>query len=197
MSCSIPFCIVPVRPTPLMPGSRRGFTFIEVLVALMLAALVVGAVRGLAEVVGDHALITARLAREIASDANAERTLRDLVGSAELATRDDERFDGTSSGARFMSWCAVPRGWQERCRVELALEPVAGSPDSVALIGKLSTGERLLFRTGHGPGSIRYLGSARDGGTWFVAWRHSMAPPPAVAFVLGSDTLIVRVGDRG
>lgn len=176
---------------------KRGFTLIEVLVALTLTAMVVGAVRGLVEVVGDHALITAERARVIDSDANAERILRNLVGSAELATKDDERFDGTSSGARFMSWCTVPRGWQERCRVALAFERLSGTADSVALVGTLSTGERLLFRAGHGPGSILYLGSARDGGTWFVAWRHSMAPPPAMAFVIGRDTMIVRIGDRG
>lgn len=180
-----------------MRGERGGFTLIEVLVALTLAAMVVGAVRGLVEVLGDHALVTAARAREIDSDANAERTLRGLLGSAELATMDDERFDGTSSTANFMSWCAVPRGWRERCRVELAFEQVQGIADSVALIGTLSTGERLRFRAGRGPGSIRYLGSARDGGTWFVAWRHSMAPPPAVAVVFGTDTLVVRVGDRG
>lgn len=180
-----------------MRGKRGGFTLIEVLVALTLAAMVVGAVRVLVEVVGDHALITAQRAREIDSDANAERALRGLVGSTELATQDDERFDGTSSAVRFVSWCTVPSGRQERCRVELGFERLPEAPDSVALVGMLSTGERLLFRAGHGPGSILYLGSVRDGGTWFLGWRHSLAPPPAIGFVLGGDTLIVRVGDRG
>ncbi|MBA3889829.1 MAG: prepilin-type N-terminal cleavage/methylation domain-containing protein [Gemmatimonadaceae bacterium] len=178
-----------------MRGERNGFTLLEVLVALVLAAILVAALRGLAEGVGETALRISRAAHDRDTAANSERGLRRLVGSAELSGGDHDRFDGEPSRIRFTSWCQVPRGWQERCRVDLTFES-AGS-DSVALVGTVETGAQLRFHIGAAPGTIRYLGSARDGGRWFTAWRTAIAPPSAVAFIFGTDTLVVRIGDRG
>ena len=101
---------------------RVGFTLIEVLVAMTIAATVVVTARLLLERLGDEAMRLAAYAARTDSDANAEQTLRDLVGRLEVGTDDGRRFAGQEQATRFTSWCDVPAGWQERCTVTLAID---------------------------------------------------------------------------
>lgn len=173
---------------------RCGFTLIEILVALAIAGVVVLSARLLLEELADDADGIMTRASEADVRANAERTLRELVLRLEVGTEDARRFAGDERAARFTSWCDVPRGWQERCTVTLAVDFEGRAP---MLAASLSTGDVLVLRRGFANASLRYLGDAARGGTWFRSWGESITAPLAIGLVLDADTLILRIGERG
>ena len=175
-------------------GRRDGFTLVEVLVALVIAGSVVVTARMLLEQLADDA--DRLLAHTATNDteANAHRTLRALVSNLEVGTDDARRFAGEERATRFTSWCDVPRGWQERCTVTLAIDSQGPAP---VLVASLSTGELLEIRRGFSTATLRYLGDAARGGTWFRSWGESITAPLAIGVLIDADTLILRIGERG
>lgn len=173
---------------------RRGFTLIEVVLALVIAGTVVLSARMLLEELADDAQAIVAHASGVDARANAERELRELVLRLEVGTDGARRFAGDERAARFTSWCDMPRGWQERCTVTLAVDREGREP---VLAASLSTGEMLVLRRGFATGSLRYLGDAARGGTWFRSWGESITAPFAIGIVLDADTLILRIGERG
>ena len=174
--------------------ARRGFTLVEVLVALAIAGTVVVTARALLEAIADDAERLVDHAAANDTDANSERLLRRLVSNLEVGTDTVRRFAGDERAARFTSWCDVPRGWQERCAVTLAIDTDGTEP---VLAAALSTGEVLVLRRGFTNASLHYLGDAARGGTWFRSWGESVTAPLAIRAILDSDTLILRIGERG
>jgi prepilin-type N-terminal cleavage/methylation domain-containing protein len=173
---------------------RSGFTLIEVVLAVGLSALVLVSARLLIERLGESAADIAFAARAADREANGERLLRSLVGNIEVGTDDGRTFGGDRHEARFTTWCATPAGWQERCVVRLSTEEAGGA---YALVAHLP-GERLTtLRTSSRPIELRYLSSARDGGTWLAGWDDGLAAPRAIGLVVDSDIVVVRIGDRG
>lgn len=173
---------------------RSGFTLIEVLVALAIGGGVLLTGRMLLEQLADDGERLIAHAKESDSQANAERSLRELLLRLEVGTDSERRFAGDERAARFTSWCDVPRGWQERCTVTLALNAAGREP---VLAASLSTGDLLVFRRGFSHGALRYLGDAARGGTWFRSWGESITAPLAIGVILDADTLILRIGERG
>lgn len=174
--------------------ARAGFTIVEVLVALAIAATVVATARMLLEELaadGEALLIETM---ETDSRANAERSLRELVLRLEVGTSETRRFAGDEEAARFTSWCEVPRGWLERCTITLAIDRRGREP---ALVAALSTGEVLVLRRGFSAARLRYLGDAARGGAWFRSWGESITAPLAIGVILDADTLLLRIGERG
>ena len=174
--------------------ARAGFTIVELLVALAIAGTVVMTARMLLEELaadGD-ALLTEAMEND--SRANAERSLRELVLRLEVGTSEERRFAGDERGARFTSWCDVPRGWLERCTVTLAIDRIGSEP---AIVAALSTGEVLVLRRGFSTARLQYLGDAARGGTWFRSWGESITAPLAIGLVFEADTLLLRIGERG
>lgn len=177
---------------------RRGFTLVELLVALAIGAIVLLGARLMVEGVADGARRIVRQAARTDRDANAERVLRTVVAALD-ATTTGTSFGGDEREARFTSWCDVPGGWQERCSVTLAIGGGTGTGDSAArtLILTLSGAEPLRIRAGFVHGGLRYLDAAHDGGQWFGTWEAGLTVPIAIGAILDADTLIFKVGDRG
>lgn len=173
---------------------RGGFTLVEILVALAIAGTVIVTARMLLEQLADDAERLVAHAAANDTEANAERMLREVVSSLEVGTDDSRRFAGDERVTRFTSWCEVPRGWQERCAVTLAIDTQGPEP---VLAASLSTGELLVLRRGFSNATLRYLGDAARGGTWFRSWGESITAPLAIGVVLDADTLILRIGERG
>jgi hypothetical protein len=128
------------------------------------------------------------------AEANADRTFRELVSNLEVGTDEARRFAGEERATRFTSWCNVPRGWQEQCTVTLAIDTQGSEP---LLVASLSTGELLEIRRGFSTATLRYLGDAARGGTWFRSWGESITAPVAIGVFIDADTLILRIGERG
>lgn len=175
-------------------SNRSGFTLIEVLVALTLGALVVLGARAMLVQVGDTARQIIEAGRQNDEAANADRLLRALLLNVAQNDGAADRFDGDGSSARFVSWCQTPGGWLERCSVTLRLESPGGSGRLTAQVPGRAA---VVLRSGFSDGALRYLHSARDGGTWLASWNSALLTPAAVALVLDGDTVILRIGERG
>ena len=173
--------------------ARRGFTLVEVIVAIAISALVVLAARMLLENLGAGTARIVAATREVDRDANAERLLRSLVGQIEVGIQR-ETFAGDEHSAEFTSWCRMPRGWMERCRLTLSVDVAQGSP---ILTATLPNGDRAALARADHSLRLRYLVDASAGGTWFVKWGEGLLAPRAIGVLADSDTVIVRIGERG
>jgi prepilin-type N-terminal cleavage/methylation domain-containing protein len=179
---------------------RRGFTLIEVLVALVVGAVVMLGARLLLEGVGDSGRRIVRVAQRADRDANAERLLRSTVASLEWGSAEEggARFGGDEHEARFTSWCDTPGGWQERCAVMISITcDSSAQPVSAALSLSGVGTEPVQVRAGFMRGELRYLADARDGGHWITKWDAGLSAPIAIGVILDRDTLVLRVGERG
>ena len=111
------------RPEPaLLGGYRRGFTLIEVVVALTIGAFVVLIAHQLFTAVADRGrtLIAARTALDRA--VNARRWLAATFLSLDVGTDGASGFDGRPDHAAFSTWLLTPDGWFERRQVTLGAE---------------------------------------------------------------------------
>jgi prepilin-type N-terminal cleavage/methylation domain-containing protein len=171
-----------------------GFTLIEVMVAMTVSAIVLLGARLLLGELADDAARIAAEARSGSEEINGERVLRATIMQMEVGTWPGTTFGGDKNSAAFHSWCDVPRGWRERCRVELAVRAVA---DSAQLIMVTSVGARLTVLRRQSPMTLRYLSSAASGGTWIRTWGTGITAPVAIGVFTVRDTLIVRIGERG
>jgi prepilin-type N-terminal cleavage/methylation domain-containing protein len=172
----------------------RGFTLIEIVVALVVSAIVMLGARAMLGEVGDDALRISAETRRLDSEANGERSLRALVRQLDLNSGDLSQFAGDPRRVSFSSWCDVPSGWQERCAVTLTLERRAGAN---ALVIRTSKGGALVVRDRVGAGELRYLTTVTSGGEWIRVWGAGITAPLAIGVILDGDTLIVPIGERG
>jgi hypothetical protein len=167
----------------------------EIVVALTIGAIIVLAARTLLESLSsatDHVLTASR---QIDADANAERFLRLLAQQIETSSKTEDAFAGDETSTQFTTWCTVPGGWQERCRIALAVEPSNQGPRLMtrAINGSLTP---VAVRRAISFLELRYLASASDGGTWFRQWGSSASLPQAIGILIDRDTLVLRIAGR-
>lgn len=174
--------------------SSPGFTLIEVMVALAISGIVLLGARALLTQLADHTDRIVQAASEADREANADRLLRALVGRIDASTGEARTFSGDERAARFTTWCDVPAGWQEQCGVRLEIIPIENSQ---ALTVHFSGGEAIVLRKGFRLGALRYLSNPGGGGIWLRSWKSTIATPLALGIFLDSDTMIVRIGERG
>ena len=177
---------------------RRGFTLIELIVALALGAMIlVGAHQVLGSLEDETHALAIRSA-DTETSANGLRLLRAVAGRVEVGTPEAVAFAGTPIEARFTSWCEVPAGWLERCTVVLAVDTIRGAP---TLIAHIDNAPAIGLVPNASAGALRYLNSAANGGQWFRAWSTGVSAPLALGVIRShaghADTLIVRIGERG
>lgn len=176
-----------------MRRDRRGFTLIEVLVALVIGAVVLASARALLDGLADQATATSRAARAADRRANAELMAREVVGNLALAPDLASSFTGTSREAVFASWCPAARGDLERCDVRLFVRD-RGAVHDVVL--DLSLGRQLTLLENASSAQLRYLTDAAAGGMWQSRWNPGVNTPLAIDVVAERDTLLLRIGER-
>jgi prepilin-type N-terminal cleavage/methylation domain-containing protein len=174
-----------------MRADRGGFTLIELLVALSIGAVVLVGARTLLDGLGSHAMALVQAATTANAEANAERTMRQVVGNLALAPDLDPSFAGGTTDASFRSWCPSARGALEPCRVRLSVRETDATHQVVL---SLSTGGEITVRRA-AAAELRYLADAAGGGRWFARWDAGLTPPLAIG-VTGRDTLVLRIGER-
>lgn len=174
-------------------AERRGFTLLELLVALALSGLVIAGARGVLEGLASYADRAATQSRQGDALANGERLARRIVRQVSLRAESHVSFDGSEHEARFGSWCDVAGGWREPCDVRVGVARLSGGANVVM---HLSTGDSLIVRVGATTGRLVYLASAEDGGRWRGTWTESMTTPLAIGVISGTDTLLLRIGER-
>jgi len=165
--------------------SSRGFTLIEVMVALALAALVVLlAHRIFAGVVqGAQNLDVAR--QSLDREENARRSLTEMFGSLDVGTEGAGGFSGRPNRVEFATWQRVPAGWLERRRVVLDAE----HGTLVALAESVTDVE------------FDYLLEPGANAAWVREWISPVSAPVAIRMRIvraaTTDTLLFIVGSRG
>lgn len=172
--------------------SRRGFTLVELTVALLVGAVAIGGARAVMTTLVDQAARVDSAHAEIATSINGERLLRRLVLEVRTGQEPGSTFSGTAALASFDSRCAMPGGWAEPCRVELRIEPGAGSAENL-LIARLSSGERLEVGRLAAGAQLAYLDDAAHGGRWTPRWGPGTAAPLAIGVISSEATLIFPV----
>ncbi|HEY7879187.1 MAG TPA: prepilin-type N-terminal cleavage/methylation domain-containing protein [Gemmatimonadaceae bacterium] len=177
---------------------RKGFTLVEVLVALVVGSVVLlMAERVLAALSDQSSAIVSRNA-EWDRESNGEGFLRALVGQLEIGAPGTIPFSGGPDTVRFSSWCEVPAGWLEHCTVTLAFRGRGNDQELVAAIDDRAV---VSLERGIRNGGFRYLESAAAGGQWFQRWGTGITVPLGIGIVgrRGDkmDTMIVRIGTRG
>ncbi|HEX4561615.1 MAG TPA: prepilin-type N-terminal cleavage/methylation domain-containing protein [Gemmatimonadales bacterium] len=176
---------------------RRGFTLIEVMVALTLASLVVLLAHrifsGVADGVGRMDAARTALDRKV----NSQRWLAEAFGSLQAGVDSAGSFEGHPDQALFATWQRAPAGGLERRRLRLhqvgatliadgaGLAPLT-LVDSVARIG------------------FDYLLEPGANTAWAREWLSPVSAPLAVRVrieYLGiparADTLLLIIGGRG
>lgn len=101
--------------------SRRGFTLLELMVALGVAGLVVLVAEHLFAGTIDTSRAIADSRRALDHEMNARRLLSSAFGSIEVGPQGAE-FNGQPGSARFVTWLQSPDGWFERRPVMFSLE---------------------------------------------------------------------------
>lgn len=181
-----------------MSGPCRGFTLVELLVALVVTSLVVLLSHQLLTAAGDSArtLVTARAALD--REANARRWLASSWRSLEVGGAA-VGFTGAPTEARYSSWVRTPGGWWIRTRVRLTVE-------GTRLVATLDDGPLVLADEVTGVGFDYLLAPGADS-RWVAAWQSPASTPLAVRLRLQRaagasgravvDTLLFLIGPRG
>lgn len=177
--------------------TRRGFTLIEVLVALTLTGFVAMLVGRVFTGVADGAKAASRFALEQDRAMNAERWLVEALGSIAVGMDGDSPFDGTPDRLRCAAWIRVPGGWLERQEVELGyrdgrLEALVGT-DTVVVFDNVDAA------------ALDYLMELGATSRWVSRWQSPVSAPLAVRLRVThgpggrvrADTLLVLIGGRG
>ena len=172
----------------------RGFTLVEVLVALTIGAMVLLLGSGLFGMLTGSASRLRASAAHVEADASGERWLREVWSTLEVGRPGDVAFDGDSATVRFSARPWTADGWPARRTIEIGL-----------------VGRALAFRTGEGsPVGIRqkvravgfdFLLSLGADSRWVSSWHSPVSAPVAVRMRVadgaGVDTLLFLIGARG
>ncbi len=176
-----------------MPRSR-GFTLIEVVVALALAGLVTMLAErlygGLLDGMGRAGEARERLDRW----ANGRRLLVQLVGSVEVGMVPGSSFDGRPQSLVATTWCPDRRGWLEPRRASIGVQRGTVTVTGVADVGVVIA-DRVASL------GFDYLTTVGAESRWVRAFVSGVSAPLAVrvriAYRSSADTLILIVGSRG
>ncbi len=172
----------------------RGFTLIEVMVALALAAVAALAAHRLVTGVLDGVRRVDGARSSLDREANARRLLSAVVGSITVGDARRDAFHGGRSQLTFTTWHADVRGRAVRRRVSVAVEDGALTARGVGA-------EPVRLRDGVSDLALDYLLELGEAERFVREWYSDASPPLAVRFRVsgagGRDTLLVLVGERG
>lgn len=162
-------------------ASRRGFTLIELMVALVVTAILAVMTHQIFATVTDTARrLDVASARED-SLRNGDRWLRQAFLSLE-AGGEAGSFEGHADRVSFAGWLETPDGWMERCRVELAVL------DTALRASACSTS--FALRGGVESVAFDYLLEPGANTRWVRDWVSPVSAPLAVRMRIAS----IRVG---
>jgi len=174
--------------------THRGFTLVEVMVALLLAGLTITLAYRTFGTVTDSEQRLVRAARIDTRRANARRWLSDVFEGIEVRPTEAMGFSGRESRMQFRSWMLTPDGWTEPRTVVLEATEralvVTGQHRDLVLFDSVET--RFDYLVHYGVDS-----------PWLYRWQSQVSPPLAVRIRMRrlpggpADTLVFVVGEQG
>lgn len=171
---------------------RSGFTLIEILAAISILGLAISGAVALLDQLSDGAARIVKESNRVARESNGARLLTRLLLDAQPNADSSKHFRGDENSLELWTFCDVPGGWAEECRVTLSIDQRG---DSSVLIAGLSGGAALSVRRQAGPAHFRYYNpSAPDDTAWARQWSSNAALPAAIGLVAGGDTIMLPVG---
>jgi prepilin-type N-terminal cleavage/methylation domain-containing protein len=177
-----------------MMRNRRGFTLVELLVALSIGAAVVLMAHRITSAVLESSGWTERARLAADREANARRVLTTLVGSVDVVTRHADEFRGEPHRVAFTAWCDDEYGWPIRRRV--MIEATEGD---LTVSGWSDQRVRLLSDVSNFDVDYLLAYGARE--QWVGTWISSASAPEALRFRIARtarvDTLLLLIGARG
>lgn len=185
-----------------MVRDRRGFTLVEVLVALTIGAVVVLLAHQLFAGIAHRGrtLTEARTALDRA--ANARRWLQATFLSLDVGTDGASGFEGRPDHAVFTTWLLTPDGWFERRVVSLARQ-------DDRLVATVTPGQAIALSDSITDVGFDYLLEPGVEARWVREWVSPVSAPAAVRMrvTLGrgtgdrepvvTDTLLFLIKERG
>jgi len=178
---------------------RTGFTLLEVLVAIMIAATLLLSADVVFEQLADSRAAAARATVERDRAQNTLALIRRWVRQVDISPSlgpgsVPREFAGDSVTAHFQSSCVAPGGWERACDVTLH---VVSSSDTLALVATSSSADSVRFGAHDRILVLRYLMDAANGGRWVSSWPAGPTAPIAIGIVRAADTVLCRIGPRG
>lgn len=179
-------------------GSRIGITLLEVLVALVVIGVTVTVARAIAEQIASAGTSAKRSLDGRLLLRGNEAELRRVFALASAPVDSSAVFDGAVNDVALATRCVDARGLDGpcRCRVHVA----AGVPTDVVLERRCDAGVQPDTLVADSVGlTMLYLVDVSGGGRWIREWRKTNSLPQAIGIIRhgASDTLIVRIGERG
>jgi prepilin-type N-terminal cleavage/methylation domain-containing protein len=196
---------------------RRGFTLVEVLVALTVGAMVVLVAHRSFATASELAGRVREQRRNHDHAANARRFLAAALGSVEVGGRDGG-FQGGPDRVAFTAWVVAPTGEPERRRVTLTIagtvrggsayrQPEQAGSEVIALVQRVARGasfapDTLVLIPHADYLALDYLMGFGANAAWVSEWQSAVTAPLAVRLRIGSadrnvDTLLFGIWPRG
>ena len=180
-------------------SARRGFTLIEVMVALALAGTVALLAHRLFGVVLEGSRKLGIEVRALDREQNAARLLSSMFLSTAVGTDGDTPFEGHSDRVRFSAWTESEEGWFERREIAVSLV-------GARLQAEISPGESVVLGDSVQALAVDYLLELGAGSRWVAEWISPVTAPLAVRVrtrrqplrgSTRSDTTIYLIKARG
>ena len=194
------------RPGVSSRGEARGFTLVEVLLALTLGALVVLAAHRIFAGVADGAMRLREARSSLDRAANARRWLSAAFGSMDVST-EGGGFTGRPDQVQFASWLLNQHGWYSLRRVTLARlddRLVADIPpdEAIVLADSVSDFELdYLLDIQSDAASDSAAGAPGERARFVREWISPVSAPVTIRLRISHpfrvDTLLLMVGPRG
>jgi len=183
--------------------ARRGFSLIEVLVALAVSLLVLGLADASITAVSESARAVLGTRAALDRDMNARRWLRAAFLSVDMGTDSALTFDGHPNRITFSAWLLTADGWFARRNVTLARQVDR-------FIATLAPGDTIVLSRGVDDIAFDYLLEPGAEARWVREWVSPLNAPLAVRLRVRSargaaldthaeqvDTLLFLVKERG
>ncbi len=195
-----------------MRPKTRGFTLVEVLLALTLGAMVVLAAHRVFTGVADGATRLREARVSLDREANARRWLSAAFASIDVGGGSGGDFAGQPDQVQFGAWLLNPKGWYSLRHVTLdcrdqRLLAEAPPDEPIVLADRVSVfALDYLLDVQSDAGSDSTLGAPGERARFVREWISSVSAPVAVRLriirgdngaVASGDTLLIIVGPRG
>jgi prepilin-type N-terminal cleavage/methylation domain-containing protein len=175
--------------------SKRGFTLIEVIVALVVGGMAVSAAAALLTGLGERVNEIRSAGARVDRDGNAERLVRDLLQNLRFSGDSTRTVSGDSAAMVFLAWCESVEGWLRPCTVRLTVADSGARFHFALALNQREPSRVILWEGERLPRQsvgIRYLRDPLHGGVWSTRWTEIVAPA-AIQLFAGNDTLLFSI----
>jgi len=179
-----------------MRAGSRGFTLIEVTVALLIAGLTVLVAHRVYSAAGDASARLERERHELDRRMNARRWLQQSFLSLEVGAEQGTEFVGYPDRMTFSARLLGVQGWSELRRIELRAE-------QGRLVATISGEGPTVLEDGIATLELDYLLIPGEATRWVRKWVSPSSAPLAVRLRMGNsratrqDTLLLLIKERG